>query len=223
MAYHPEVQHAVAEMALALDAIGPHLDRVAQDWSDGVDHGATWPSKIVSAKHHAVEACRKVVDLAMEVSGGSGMFKTNELERLFRDARCGRFHPANSMLVHEIVARPRSGHRSRRTAALGLIRLVLPSGGQEGRCRRTNCCRASISKQISSTIRLAALLSVGMTEMRYPPPSYGGGLREARPKIDDRSRLARGRAASGRRTSGSGRGRPSGAVAAGGRDAGSLD
>lgn len=109
MAYHPEIQHAIAEMVLALDPVGPHLDRVAQEWSDGVDHGATWPSRIVSAKHHAVEACWKIVDGAMEVSGGAGMFKANELERLFRDARCGRFHPANSMLVHEIVAKTALG------------------------------------------------------------------------------------------------------------------
>jgi alkylation response protein AidB-like acyl-CoA dehydrogenase len=109
MAYHPEVQHAVAEMALALDPIGPHLDHVAQEWSNGVDHGATWPSRIVSAKHHAVEACWKIVDTAMDVSGGAGMFKGSELERLFRDARCGRFHPANSMLVHEIVAKTALG------------------------------------------------------------------------------------------------------------------
>lgn len=109
MAYHPEVQHAVAEMALALDPVGPHLDQVAHDWVSGVDHGGTWPSKIVSAKHHAVEACWKIVDTAMEVSGGAGMFKASELERLYRDARCGRFHPANSMLVHEIVAKTALG------------------------------------------------------------------------------------------------------------------
>jgi alkylation response protein AidB-like acyl-CoA dehydrogenase len=109
MAYHPEVQHAVAEMMLAFDPIGPHLDQVAEDWSNGVDHGATWPSKIVSAKYHAVEAAWKIVDLAMEVSGGSGMFRANELERLFRDARCGRFHPSNSFLTHEIVAKTALG------------------------------------------------------------------------------------------------------------------
>jgi len=109
MAYHPEVQHAIAGMALALDPIAPHLDHVAREWSDGVDHGATWPSRIVSAKHHSVEACWKIVDTAMEVSGGAGMFRGSELERLFRDARCGRFHPANSMLVHEIVAKTALG------------------------------------------------------------------------------------------------------------------
>jgi alkylation response protein AidB-like acyl-CoA dehydrogenase len=105
MAYQPMAQHAVAEMVLALDAVGPHIEKVAEDWSAGVDHGALWGAKIVSAKYHAVETCWRIVDLAMEVSGGAGMFKTNELERLFRDARCGRFHPANALLTHEFVAK----------------------------------------------------------------------------------------------------------------------
>jgi len=33
------------------------------------------------------------------------MFKTSELERLFRDASAGRSHPANSALTHELVAK----------------------------------------------------------------------------------------------------------------------
>ncbi len=122
MAYHPEIQHAMAQLVLRLDPVGPHLEQVARDWSEGVDHGATWPSKIVSAKHHAVEACWNIVDIAMELSGGAGMFRGSELERLFRDARCGRFHPANPALVHEIRGQDRARHRSRRTAALGLSR-----------------------------------------------------------------------------------------------------
>ena len=109
MAYHPGIQHAVADMMMAFDPIGPHIEQVAEDWSAGVDHGATWPAKIVSAKLHAVEAAWKVVDLAMELSGGAGMFRSNELERLFRDARCGRFHPANTFLTHEIVAKTALG------------------------------------------------------------------------------------------------------------------
>jgi alkylation response protein AidB-like acyl-CoA dehydrogenase len=109
MAYHPELQHMVAQMMLAFDPIIPHLEQVAEDWSNGVDHGGTWPSKIVSSKYHAVEAAWKIVDMAMEVSGGAGMFRANELERLFRDARCGRFHPANTFLTHEIVGKTALG------------------------------------------------------------------------------------------------------------------
>jgi alkylation response protein AidB-like acyl-CoA dehydrogenase len=41
----------------------------------------------------------------MDLSGGFGMFKKSELERLFRDARAGRFHPANGMLTHELVGK----------------------------------------------------------------------------------------------------------------------
>lgn len=109
MAYHPEVQHAIAQMALELEAIEPHLDRVAHDWSSGVDHGAGWPAKIVAAKHHAVEASWRVVDMALDVSGGFGIYRKAGLERLFRDARLGRIHPANAFLTHEIVAKTALG------------------------------------------------------------------------------------------------------------------
>ncbi|MFM9884605.1 MAG: acyl-CoA dehydrogenase family protein, partial [Burkholderiales bacterium] len=105
MAYHAEVQHGVADMVIRLEAISAHLDRVAADWSTGVDHGGAWPVKIVAAKYHAVESAWQIVDKAMELSGGFGMFKKSELERIFRDARAGRFHPANSALTHELVGK----------------------------------------------------------------------------------------------------------------------
>ena len=105
MSHHAEMQHGIAEMILELDTIGPHLENIARDWSNGVNYGAEWPAKLVSAKYHAVESAWKIVDRALDLSGGFGMFKKSELERLFRDARAGRFHPANSALTHEIVAK----------------------------------------------------------------------------------------------------------------------
>ncbi len=109
MAWNPMIQHSVAEMDIELDAIGAQLTRVAQDWSNGVNHGGLWPAKLVSAKYRAVEGAKRVVDLAMDVSGGTGMFKKNELERLYRDVRCGGFHPANSAIAHEIVGKTALG------------------------------------------------------------------------------------------------------------------
>lgn len=109
LAYHPMLQHTVAEMTLTLDGMIAHVDQVAADWSEGVQHGGLWPSKLVSAKYHCVEGAKKIVDLAMDVSGGTGMFKSNELERLYRDVRCGGFHPANSALVHELVGKTSLG------------------------------------------------------------------------------------------------------------------
>ena len=105
MAYHAELQHRVAQMGLLIEGIEPHLNGIADDWSTGVDHGGMWPAKLFAAKYHAVEASWQIVDLALEVSGGFGVFRRSGLERLFRDARLGRIHPANSMLTHEIVGK----------------------------------------------------------------------------------------------------------------------
>jgi alkylation response protein AidB-like acyl-CoA dehydrogenase len=109
MAYHPEVQHRIAEIVLEIEKMVPHVERIAEEWSNGVDHGAMWPAKLVAVKHHCVESAFRVVDLSMDVSGGRGMFKGDELERLYRDARCGRFHPANSMVVHEVIGKSALG------------------------------------------------------------------------------------------------------------------
>ena len=49
MAYHPEVQHYVAEMRMNLETIEAYLDRTASDWTTGVEH-PDWPLKIVSTK-----------------------------------------------------------------------------------------------------------------------------------------------------------------------------
>jgi alkylation response protein AidB-like acyl-CoA dehydrogenase len=105
MAYHPEVQHYVAEMRIALEAIDAHLYRVCDDWSNGVDHGMEWPVKLVSCKYDVVNRAWGVVDTAFDLTGGAGIFKRSRFEQLFRDARLGRIHPANTLLTHELVGK----------------------------------------------------------------------------------------------------------------------
>jgi alkylation response protein AidB-like acyl-CoA dehydrogenase len=103
--YNPFVQHQVAEMYLELDAASATLEQFVTDWVAGVDHGAEWVPKVYSMKWRAVEAAKRVVDLALDVSGGGAMFAGNELERLYRDVRCGGFHPGNDALTHELVGK----------------------------------------------------------------------------------------------------------------------
>ena len=105
LAHHPEIQHAVAEMRIALEGAEAHLDRVCDDWTMGVDHGGDWPVKILACKHAVVSQAWSVVDRALDVSGGAGIFKRNRLEQLVRDARLGRIHPGNPMLTHEVVGK----------------------------------------------------------------------------------------------------------------------
>ena len=104
MAYHPEVQHYVAEMRMNLETIEAYLDRTADDWSNGVAH-ADWPVKIVSTKHVVTTKAFEIVDRALDLSGGSGIFKRQRLEQLFRDSRLGRVHPANLLLTHELIGK----------------------------------------------------------------------------------------------------------------------
>ena len=104
MIYHPEIQHGVAEISIMLESMGPHIDAIAHDWAHG-KIGPDWFLRLVAMKYHVVEDAFRIVDHALDLSGGFGMFKKSELERLFRDARAGRFHPANSALVHEIVGK----------------------------------------------------------------------------------------------------------------------
>ena len=105
MAYHPEIQHAIAEMVVDMEGVGAHLDRVTQEWSDGVDHGGVWPVKLTAAKLHAAESTWRVVDDCMDLQGGFSIFKAGGFERIWRDARLVKIHPSNKNLTMEIVGK----------------------------------------------------------------------------------------------------------------------
>ena len=103
-------------MVLGADpgTLDPHLttlsvaylvDRFMYDWLTGAPHGELWAPKVVGMKWRAVEAAKRVVDIALDVAGGAGMFRGNELERLYRDVRCGGFHPGNDAITHEMVGK----------------------------------------------------------------------------------------------------------------------
>lgn len=109
MAHHAGIQDAVAQMAIELEGVEPHLDRVADDWAAGAPHGAMWGPKIVMAKHRAVTSTARLADLALDIAGGFGIFPASGLERLVRDARLGPIHPTNRFLTHEIVAKAALG------------------------------------------------------------------------------------------------------------------
>jgi alkylation response protein AidB-like acyl-CoA dehydrogenase len=108
-AHHPFTQLAVSQAAIELDSIWALLDRVANEWAAGVDHGALWPAKLLGAKQHAVDGARRVVDLATKIAGASSLFRRNELERLTRDVRSGPFHPPNTDATHDVIGKTHLG------------------------------------------------------------------------------------------------------------------
>jgi alkylation response protein AidB-like acyl-CoA dehydrogenase len=61
--------------------------------------------KILAGKHAVVTQAWSVVDTALDVSGGSGIFKRTRLEQLVRECRLGRIHPGNPMFTHEAIGK----------------------------------------------------------------------------------------------------------------------
>lgn len=104
MAHHPEVQHNVAEMRVALDAADALLERTCADWAQGVEH-PDWPVRLVATRHFVITKAFEIVDRALDLTGGAGAFRRNRLEQIFRDVRMGRFHPGNTLLAHELIGK----------------------------------------------------------------------------------------------------------------------
>lgn len=104
MAHHPEVQHHVAKMRMALDAAEALLDRTTADWSAGAPY-EDWPVRFVSTRQVVINNAFEVVDRAVDLSGGAAAFKANRLEQIFRDVRMGRFHPGNALLAPELIGK----------------------------------------------------------------------------------------------------------------------
>ena len=104
MAYHPEVQHHVADMRMSLDVCEALLRSNTTDWAQGVAH-EDWPIRIVGTRFTVINQAYDVVEKALDLSGGAGVFKRNRLEQIFRDVRMGKFHPGNTFLAHEVIGK----------------------------------------------------------------------------------------------------------------------
>jgi alkylation response protein AidB-like acyl-CoA dehydrogenase len=80
------------------------LERTCADWAAGVEH-PDWPVRLVATRHFVINQAYAIVDRALDLSGGAGVFKRNRLEQIFRDVRMGRFHPGNTLLAHELIGK----------------------------------------------------------------------------------------------------------------------
>lgn len=77
--------------------------RKAGEWD--AETPGTWARRGIGAKMLTTDNAFKVLDMAVEVFGGFGVSRQSEIERLFRDARMGKIHPANSFLAREMIGK----------------------------------------------------------------------------------------------------------------------
>jgi alkylation response protein AidB-like acyl-CoA dehydrogenase len=103
-AQDPAVRHRIAAGAMRVDALDARLRAVTTDLDEGADHGAFWFARLVGLKTAAVEAARRLTELGLQTSGGSGYAASSEIARLHRDALAGQFHPSSADSAHNTVA-----------------------------------------------------------------------------------------------------------------------
>ena len=100
----PDIRWRVADAALALDALAPQIESLADEVDGLADHGADWFRLLTGVKHRSTETARHVVDQAMRIAGGGAYRSDAELSRLQRDVLAGIYHPSDTESVHSTVA-----------------------------------------------------------------------------------------------------------------------
>lgn len=100
----PDIRWQLADMAMAVDALGPQLAQYTGIVDSGQATPTEWFRLLSGLKHNSVETARSVVDSAMRVVGGGAYRRSHELSRLQRDVLAGVYHPSDTEAVHATVA-----------------------------------------------------------------------------------------------------------------------
>ena len=94
-------QFVLADCAVDLDAAWLLALRAARL----LDGGDRAPAETSAAKLHASEACGRIVDRMLQLHGGYGYSRDQDIERLYRDARVTRIYEGTSEVQRLVIAR----------------------------------------------------------------------------------------------------------------------
>ncbi len=92
MSHYPQNQFLAAEMEIGLRAARAFLIEVATKVTETPLEAEQPIMDIIACHHFVMETAVSVVDKAMRMVGGAGLFKSNPLEQMYRDVRAGIVH-----------------------------------------------------------------------------------------------------------------------------------
>jgi len=101
LAQRQVIRHKLAEMARQTTAARTFVRDVVARFVDG----QKVTREVAMAKNTAVYACDYVVNEAVQIFGGMGYIRENEVERLYRDARILGIGGGSSEIMNEIIAK----------------------------------------------------------------------------------------------------------------------
>ncbi|WP_338786700.1 acyl-CoA dehydrogenase family protein [Metabacillus sp. FJAT-53654] len=100
----PEVRRKVAEIDLKLTTARTFMYSVAEKWDIAPDERAQLAYDLAVAKSIVTNTAVEVVDLAMRIVGGQSLFRSNALQRHYRDVRAGLHNPPSDDITLKILA-----------------------------------------------------------------------------------------------------------------------
>jgi alkylation response protein AidB-like acyl-CoA dehydrogenase len=109
IAHLPGIQFAVADIEIMLATARALTLSVAEEWKRGEHHSAAGMTRLLQPKYYATTTAIEVVNKAMNVVGGVGLYKTTPLERYYRDVRAGTFHPISQDVTREWIGKSALG------------------------------------------------------------------------------------------------------------------
>ena len=92
MSYYPQNQFLAAEMEIGLRASRAMIIQTAQMLGDPQIRAKPPLMDLIACHQFVMETAWSVVDKAMRLVGGAGLFRSSLLEQLYRDARAGILH-----------------------------------------------------------------------------------------------------------------------------------
>ncbi|HJX88748.1 MAG TPA: acyl-CoA dehydrogenase family protein, partial [Gemmatimonadales bacterium] len=92
----------IAENEADIQAAKALVLHAAQEWEDDSPDA---PALSSMAKLIAVDMLTRVTDKALQVHGGLGYWKSEPIERVYRDARAQRFEEGTNEIQKTVIAR----------------------------------------------------------------------------------------------------------------------
>jgi alkylation response protein AidB-like acyl-CoA dehydrogenase len=106
------IQQWIGEMQVQLDAARAVLYETARAWVERPDCRPALSPQIAAAKYLCTNAACAATDTALRVAGGFSLTRNLPLERYFRDARAGLFHPPQDDLALAQIGRAALAQRA---------------------------------------------------------------------------------------------------------------
>ncbi|OAT86308.1 acyl-CoA dehydrogenase [Bacillus sp. MKU004] len=100
----PEVRRKIGEIELELFKARQILYSVADKWDKEPDKRHGMAAELASVKHIVTNSAFRIVDTAMRIVGARSLFRSNPMQRYYRDVRAGLHNPPMDDMVISMLA-----------------------------------------------------------------------------------------------------------------------